>query len=858
VDSPRKISFIIPVFNGLELTKACLDSLTTSVEDHEHEIIVVDDGSTDGTRAFLSSIERPDVHVVLNDENLGYARANNAGAVRADGEFLCLANNDLVFSPGWLAPFLKAFDHYPDAGVVGNIQRTVATGAIDHAGIRIGLDGKPHHIRSLSPLRRLRTFSTVPAVTGACMMVRREDFLANGGFDERYVNGSEDVDFCFQMESQGKRVIVANRSVIEHHVSASRGSSEHDEENCRKLFLRWPDGLARFGARDWPAHYLRSAIARRVALDPANLLSALGQFIGLTRKPSDRALDYVRRRMAITQDHWHLILGGRVGRNIPSLFRDFRFEGLHPSRHEAATWIKERATITLPAGIPVNDVRIRGMVVPEPSGDPPAQGNLGLRLRINQEAFRSWRRLSDGPFTRELKAEPRGSESATVLEIELLGTAWTNTLAYLGRKCVTWPLPKALKAYLQNFRAQRRNQRLQIFRIGINGEDILDFTRPNSPFVYEFAQRNTRLGINLVGWFTGELGVGESVRCAAKALTAVDLPHALIPCRLPCLAAQGDLSFINKLQEDNPYPINIFHIDAPQSADIDHHHGPAFREGRYNIAYWAWELPEFPDGWVRYFEHFDEIWTPSRFTTEAVGRKSPLPVLTMPHAIDFTLPAPGARTRMNLPEDRFLFLMMYDLNSYQERKNPRAVIDAFARAFPNGNDKVGLVIKVHSLSGNETAFAELQEAVGSLNGVHLLSHTLPRSEVYDLIAACDCFVSLHRSEGFGLGVAEAMFQEKPVISTNWSATAEFVNPGNGCPVDFRLIQLERTIGPYGKGQIWADPDVGQAADWMRRVAADPLFCRETGYNARQTILKLFSPRVIGGLFEQRLRAITLW
>jgi GT2 family glycosyltransferase len=205
VQSPHKISFIIPVFNGLELTKACLDSLTTTVDDYDHEIIVVDDGSTDGTRAFLSSIERPDVHVVLNDQNLGYARANNAGAIRASGEFLCLANNDLVFTSGWLAPLMIAFESYPDAGIVGNIQKVVATGAIDHAGIKIGLDGKPHHIRRLSLVRRLRRFSTVPAVTGACMMVRREDFLAAGGFDEQFVNGAEDVDLCFQMHEKGKR-----------------------------------------------------------------------------------------------------------------------------------------------------------------------------------------------------------------------------------------------------------------------------------------------------------------------------------------------------------------------------------------------------------------------------------------------------------------------------------------------------------------------------------------------------------------------------------------------------------------------------------------------------------------------------
>ena len=857
--SVPRISFIIPVFNGLELTRECLRTLTTTIPDLDHEIIIVDDGSTDGTRAFLSAIDRPDTRILLNERNLGYAGANNAAARVARGEFLCLINNDLVFQPRWLEPLLAAFDRDARVGVAGNIQTSVSTGLIDHAGVFIGLDGKPHHLRRLRLSQRWRATTPMPAVTGACLMIRRSTFLEMGGFDERFVNGAEDVDLCFQVEERGGKIVVANRSRVGHHVSASRGTSPRDEENCRRLFAKWPDHLARYGARRWPTHYLGSVVRRRSRFKPGRFLTALLQGAGLRSEPSPESLALVRHRMAVTEVHWQVQLGGGVGRDKPSFLRDFHYEGFRPSQTDGATWIKERAQVTLPAGIPVRNMQVRGFLQPEPADQRKARGRPGLRLCLNRTTLSTLRSPPVGPFICTVDGDSSTDSKATVLDLELLGTGWTNVLAYLGRKTAGWPLPRALHDYLQGFRPQPLNQRLQIIRIGVNGEDILDFARPNSPFVYDFAERHTRLGLNLVGWFAGELGVGESVRCAARALEAVQMPHALINCRLNCLAAQGDTTYLQRIQEDNPYPINVFHIDAPQSADIDHHHGPGFREGRYNIAYWAWELPEFPDGWIRYFQFFDEVWTPSRFTTEAIGRKSPLPVLTMPHAIEFARPAPAARSRMGVPEDRFLFLTMYDLNSYQERKNPRAVIEAYARAF--GHDDaapVGLVLKVHGLKGNGPAFSELEDAVAPLSHVRLISETLPRASVYDLIDACDCFVSLHRSEGFGLAVAEAMYLEKPVISTDWSATAEFVNSGNGCPVNCRLIELERSIGPYGKGQIWADPDVDHAAGWMRKVAGDPLFCRETGHNARQTILKLFAPRIVGGLYEQRLRAITLW
>ena len=124
--------------------------------------------------------------------------------------------------------------------------------------------------------------------------------------------------------------------------------------------------------------------------------------------------------------------------------------------------------------------------------------------------------------------------------------------------------------------------------------------------------------------------------------------------------------------------------------------------------------------------------------------------------------------------------------------------------------------------------------------------------------ACDVFVSLHRSEGFGLAVAEAMYLGKPVISTDWSATAEFVNEQNGCPVAVDLIELTETHGPYEKGQIWADPRVPAAADAMRRLAADPELRARLGAQAARDIRARFAPAVVGDRYAKRLDAMRLW
>lgn len=220
----------------------------------DHEIVFVDDGSTDGTREWLKSLSGAEFRVVLNAQNVGYAAANNRGAAVATGDLLCLLNNDLVLTPGWLEPMLSLRDALPQPGAIGNVQLNARTGEIDHTGIFVNAKGKPQHDQSL-PGSRTR-HRRMPAVTGACLMIGREQWRRTGGFDEGFLNGCEDVDLCFRLRAEGCVNAVALKSVIRHHVSASSGRKRRDEANTRRLTLRWRAQLAELGARAWCQNFV--------------------------------------------------------------------------------------------------------------------------------------------------------------------------------------------------------------------------------------------------------------------------------------------------------------------------------------------------------------------------------------------------------------------------------------------------------------------------------------------------------------------------------------------------------------------------------------------------------------------------
>ncbi len=204
-----------------------------------YEVFLVDDGSTDGTRTWLAELNDPRISVMLNPHNCGYAKTNNAGVAKAKGKVIGLLNNDLLFAPGWFDPMWAVLKSPNlNAGIVGNVQHRVVDKSLDHVGVVLSPAGKFEHIQTAP--ENIDVPVAAFAVTGACMLISRDDFDAVGGFDEVFVNGCEDIDLCLKVRQAGKQIYVAPNSQILHHVSLSRSSvSLQNEKNSQYLYSKW-------------------------------------------------------------------------------------------------------------------------------------------------------------------------------------------------------------------------------------------------------------------------------------------------------------------------------------------------------------------------------------------------------------------------------------------------------------------------------------------------------------------------------------------------------------------------------------------------------------------------------------------
>lgn len=365
-------------------------------------------------------------------------------------------------------------------------------------------------------------------------------------------------------------------------------------------------------------------------------------------------------------------------------------------------------------------------------------------------------------------------------------------------------------------------------------------------------------GVNLIGYARAEMGIGESCRIAAKSLDAGNIPFGILNYTGTNKARMGDLSWGHKEIGEPSYMFNVFHLNAEQMMEAYAHYGDRIFNGRYNIGFWHWELPEFPDEWLENMNLVDEIWVPSTFVADSIAAKSRVPVVKIPHSIEVKIDEPRSREYFGLPQDPFLFLCMYDLKSYQERKNPMGAIKAFQSAFDRNDDSVGLVVKVNGLHDGDKDTDILNEIAAGYRNIHFIKQTLSRSDTNALLQAVDSFVSLHRSEGFGLGLAEAMYLGKPVIGTGWSSNIDFMNAYNSCIVDYELIPVGQDHGPYKKEQLWAEPNLGTAASYMGKIFHDVTFRELIASNGQITIREEFSPQAVSKKIKRRLDYINLW
>lgn len=371
------------------------------------------------------------------------------------------------------------------------------------------------------------------------------------------------------------------------------------------------------------------------------------------------------------------------------------------------------------------------------------------------------------------------------------------------------------------------------------------------------ANRNRKklAGLNIIGFLKGELGIGEAARGMMRAAIAANIPISLIDFEQTKARQQEDID--HSLFKGFLYNVNLCHINADGVPVLVKHFGKKNFRNHYNIGYWCWELPRFPDSWFDNLKYFDEIWTLSSFCQEAIARKSKIPVICVPPCIDTNKKVNLSISRKDLflPEDGFIFYNMSDAFSFPERKNPISVIKAYCKAFPRGDGKTYLVLKISNSDQCPDIMKKIYRLISNNPSILLIEKYFTREELTAMLNNIDCFVSLHRSEGFGLGLAESMVLGKPVITTGWSGNMEFTTADNSMLVDYQLTELQDTYGPYEKGQVWAEPDIDDAANKMIKIVQDEELRLRLKNNGLLTIESKLTPLIIGDKIKKRLNII---
>ncbi|HJT79977.1 MAG TPA: glycosyltransferase [Chthoniobacterales bacterium] len=360
------------------------------------------------------------------------------------------------------------------------------------------------------------------------------------------------------------------------------------------------------------------------------------------------------------------------------------------------------------------------------------------------------------------------------------------------------------------------------------------------------------LGINMAGFVQSVYGIGESSRGMWRAVQATGLPCALINIRSQ-VHSNTDVS-VGRFAGENPYSVNLMTFSFDYSRRFYRDMGPGFFAGRYNIGLWYWEQEQFPLRWHSSFDYYDEIWVPTEFTRQAIAAVSPIPVRKITYPFDVeTHRGTADRVRFGLPSAAYVFLFTFDFFSTVPRKNPGAIIAAFRTAF-RPDDNAVLVLKSINAERNRTERESLGQAAGDAKVVFMDDH-ISREEMNSLFASADCYVSLHRSEGLGLGMAHAMSSGKPVIATNYSGNLEFMNTGNSLLVNFVMTELQMDAGPYERGTRWAEPDVDEAAHFMRWIYEHRTEGEGLGAQAAADIRRTLDPDRTAAEISQRIHEL---
>ena len=316
-------------------------------------------------------------------------------------------------------------------------------------------------------------------------------------------------------------------------------------------------------------------------------------------------------------------------------------------------------------------------------------------------------------------------------------------------------------------------------------------------------------GVDVVGYLLSEIGLGEAARLLVGALDSAAIPTSLV--NVPLAGRQAEGLLAPRLAANGAHRLAL---SVSGALEIGAFAGRACR-GQQNVHYTFWELPTVPDSWRAVFEGFDAFWAPTTFVRDMLMSVQKRPVHLVPQPI--RLPAAPPTPRGGGP---LRVLTMFDYDSYLARKNPQGAIEAFFAAFPAGTEDVELVVKARGTADSQ-ARAAIARVAARDRRARVIDRTVSRNEMAALMQSCDVFMSLHRSEGFSLGCAEALARGKAVVATDFGGTRDFVTEETGFPVRFRQIAVGASDYPGGAGSHWAEPDIAHAAAILRSIYDHP-------------------------------------
>jgi glycosyltransferase involved in cell wall biosynthesis len=349
--------------------------------------------------------------------------------------------------------------------------------------------------------------------------------------------------------------------------------------------------------------------------------------------------------------------------------------------------------------------------------------------------------------------------------------------------------------------------------------------------------KSKKIGINIAGYLQGELGLGQSARLIQKSAINTGLPTTNLNSNRS-LSRQGEL--LTSTGSQVIYPLTIAIVNADHFKfwidDID----PKRISHSTIIGVWAWEIEDFPEVMHTAFDLVDEVWAVSQFVKDAISKHSKKKVLVFPTPII----APDLnetldRSAIGLPAGVDFNLFIFDYMSIFHRKNPLAIVEAHKKAFPNSDGPI-LVIKSANGDSDAQNREKLRFSIKGRKDIFLVEEYLSRNQLNALVAECQSYISLHRSEGYGLTMAEAMALGKPVIATAYSGNLDFMNNENSILIPYSLVSVGPDAFPYPETSKWAEPDIDKAADAIRKLALDSDYRQNLGAAAKKYVEQEFS------------------